>query len=80
MLKPWITSTLENRIKIKDKFGLLSKKGRVDRKVYTDFRNLVDKQVKKAKSVYHNKKLKNSNGNMKKTWDIINKSKKKKEN
>ena len=27
-----------------------------------------------------NKKLKNSNGNMKKTWDIINKSKKKKEN
>ena len=49
LLKPWITSTLANRIKIKDKMGLLSKKGRVDRKVYTDFRDLVDKQVKKVK-------------------------------
>ena len=26
LLKPWITSTLANRIKIKDKLGLLSKK------------------------------------------------------
>ena len=74
LLKPWVTSTLANRIKIKDKLSLQSKKGRVNKQVYKDFRNLLNKQLRNAKAIYHNKKFESSNGNIKKTWEIINKS------
>ena len=47
--KPWVTTILAKRIKIKDKLGLLSDKGRIDRKVYKDFRNLLTKQLQEAK-------------------------------
>ena len=74
MLKPWVTSALSKKIKIRDNLCLLAKKGRVDRQVYKDFRNLLNKELKNAKALYHSKKFQNSNGNIKKTWDIINKS------
>ena len=66
MLKPWVTSALSKKIKIRDNLCLLAKKGRVDRQVYKDFRNLLNKELKNAKALYHSKKFQNSNGNIKK--------------
>ena len=69
-----MTSSLANKIRIKDNLCLLAKKGRINKQVYKDFRNLLNKQLKLAKTLYHKNKFENCNGNIKKTWDIINKS------
>ena len=76
--KPWVTTILAKRIKIKDKLGELQKKGRIDRKVYKDFRNILTKQLEEAKTNFYHKEFNESNGNIKKTWEIINKTIKKK--
>ena len=71
-LKPWINQTLVNRIKMKDKLCRQSSKGRIDRKIYTDFRNDLTSQIRKAKASYFEDKFNMCKGNIKKTWKIIN--------
>ena len=71
-LKPWINQTLVNRIKMKDKLCRQSSKGRIDRKIYTDFRNDLTSQIRKAKASYFEDKFNMCKGNIKKTWNIIN--------
>ena len=61
-----------NRIKIKDKLCRLSSKGRVDRKIYTDFRNRLTEQIRKAKASYFENKFDMCKGNIKETWNTIN--------
>ena len=53
-LKPWVSEVLVNRIKIRDKLFKLSSKGRIDRNIYTQFRNLLTKQIRDAKGTYFN--------------------------
>ena len=77
-MKPWVTTSLVNRLKIRDNLGRLASKGRLDRKIYTDFRNKVTKQLRELKSLYYNQEFAKNNGNIKKTWDTINSSIKKK--
>ena len=77
-IKPWVTTILAKRIKIKDKLGILANKGRIDQNVYKDFRNVLTKQLRKAKAEFYDKEFNESNGNIKKTWEIINKTIKKK--
>ena len=77
-LKPWVTTELVTRIKIKDKLGRLANKGRIDKKVYKDFRNSLTEQLRKAKAEYYDKEFNECNGNIKKTWDIISRTIKKK--
>ena len=72
LLKPWVTNALVNKIKIKDNLCIFAKKGKVEKKVYKDFRNILNKQLKNAKALYHYKKFHDNNGNIKKTWEIIN--------
>ena len=79
-LKPWVNQALVNRIKIRDKLGKLSSKGRIDRKIYTQFRNMLTKQIRDAKAIYFNNQFDKCKNNIRKTWKIINSSTRKKIN
>ena len=72
--KPWVNSTLISRMKIKDNLFKLSKRNLVDRKIYTDFRNLLNTEIRKAKSDYYTNKFNDNEGNIKETWKTINKA------
>ena len=70
--KPWINETLLKQMKIRDKLYKLSVKNHVPRKVYTDFRNLLNKQINVAKEKYYEKEFNIYEKNVKKTWSLIN--------
>ena len=70
--KPWITRELIRRIKIRDNLAKLYKKQRIDKKTFTDFRNLLNKQIRQAKETYYNNKFEENKGNIKRTWETIN--------
>ena len=70
--KPWINLSLISRMKIKDNLFKLSKRGLIDRKIYTDFRNSLNTQIRNAKSEYYTNKFNENEGNIKETWKTIN--------
>ena len=74
---PWVTEILVRSIKKREKMSRLAKRGRIDRQVFIEFRNLVTKQLREARANYYNDEFSNCNGNIKKTWNIINKTIKK---
>ncbi|CAL4060163.1 unnamed protein product [Meganyctiphanes norvegica] len=74
LLKPWVTDILVERIKIKENLLKLSNKGRINKSVYTKFRNKVTAQLKSAKAKYHDKEFAKCKGDVKKTWKLINNS------
>ena len=63
---------LIKRIKIRDNLAKLYKKQRIDKKIFTDFRNLLNRQIRDAKETFYNNKFEENKGNIKKTWDTIN--------
>lgn len=77
LLKPWVTEILAKRIKIRDKLARLSNKGRIDKEIYTVFRNSLTTQLRNAKANYFHSEFFKHDGNIKKTWEIINSSIKK---
>ena len=64
--KPWVNQTLINRMKIRDRLCKLSSKGRIDRKIYTKFRNDLTNQLKCAKANYSSHQFDNCKNNIKK--------------
>ena len=72
LLKPWVTDSLANRIKIKDKLARLYNKGRLDKEIYTGFRNILTTQLRNAKANYFHSEFTKYEGNSKKTWELIN--------
>ena len=72
ILHPWITECLVKRIKIKENLCKLSLKGRIDRDTYTRFRNKLTTFIRKAKAEYHDKEFVKCEGDVKKTWKLIN--------
>ena len=60
------------RIKIKDKLAKLFKQGRINKEIFTRFRNKLTSQLRNAKSQYFQLEFRKSEGNIKKTWKIIN--------
>ena len=72
LLNPWITASLVNRIKIKDNLNKLSINGRIDRIVYTRFRNKVTSLIRQAKAKYFDQEFAKCRSNIRKTWKIIN--------
>ena len=56
---------------MKDKLFRQSNKGRIDRKIYTNFRNDLTSQIRKAKASYFEEKFVMCKGNIKKTWTVI---------
>ena len=71
-LKPWVSQVLVNRIKIRDKLFKLSNKGRIDRNIYTQFRNLLTMQIRNAKASYFNDQFDKCKNDIRQTWKIIN--------
>ena len=72
LLKPWVTDSLAKRIKIRDKLARKSNKGRIDKEIYTRFRNTLTTQLRTAKANYYHSEFSKHDGNIKKTWEIIN--------
>ena len=72
ILKPWVTDSLVRKIKIKGNLLKLSNKGIVNREIYTRFKNNLTTQLRQAKSNYFDKEFNKCEGNVKKTWGIIN--------
>ena len=70
--KPWINETLLKRMKIRDKLYKLSEKNYVSKKVYKDYRNILNKQINEAREKFYENKFKNNESNIKKTWSVIN--------
>ena len=60
------------KIKIKSNLLKLSTKGIVDRDIYTRFRNSLTTQLRQAKASHYDKEFDKCEGNVKKTWNIIN--------
>ena len=72
ILKPWVSESLVRKIKIKSNLLKLSTKGIVDRDIYTRFRNSLTTQLRQAKASHYDKEFDKCEGNVKKTWNIIN--------
>ena len=70
--KPWVNEILIKRMKIRDKLHKLANKNRIDRKIFTVFRNRLTAQLRQAKTKYYAEQFKIYDNNIKKTWDLIN--------
>ena len=70
--KPWITDTLVNEMKIRDKLYKLASRNIIDIQTYKDARNLLTKQIRKAKAKHFDDEFKKASLNIKKTWLTIN--------
>ena len=59
-------------MKMRDKLYKLSLKNYVPRKVYTDFRNILNKQLNEAREKFYENEFNKNEKNIKKTWSVIN--------
>jgi len=73
LLKPWIDRELRNKIKIKNNYFILYKTGRVNRRTYTQYKNAVTNEIRYKKREYYRGKFTGFFGDMKKSWDLLNK-------
>ena len=48
--KPWVTETLISKIKRRDNLNKLANKKKINRNVYTEFRNQLTKELRQAKT------------------------------
>ena len=76
--KPWVNEILIRRIEIRERMGKLARRGLIEKKIFNEFRNAVTKQLRKARSEYHKNEFSKYKNDIKRTWDLINKSIKKK--
>ena len=72
ILKPWVSESLAKRIKIKDRLARQFNKGRINKDIYTRFRNLLTTQLRNAKANHFHSEFSKYDGNIKKTWELIN--------
>ncbi|XP_065684380.1 uncharacterized protein LOC136096739 [Hydra vulgaris] len=70
---PWITKGIKKSSKKKQKLYIkyLKNRSEANLNVYKQYKNLFEKIKKNSKKNFYSNKIKNSNGNIKKTWDII---------
>ena len=69
---PWVTDTLIQKIKNRDKLYKAASKKRISKDVYTNYRNKLTADLKKTKAKYYENEFKKNSANLKKTWSIIN--------
>ena len=72
ILKPWINDLLIERIKIRHRLSILSNKDKINKEVFTKFRNKLNGQLRTAKYNYFHSEFLKFQSNGKKTWAIIN--------
>ena len=70
--KPWVNDILKRRIKIRENLNTLSRKKKINRKVFAVFRNRVTSQLRSAKAKYFEEQFERCSDNIKKTWEVIN--------
>ena len=70
--KPWVTETLINKTKERDKLHKLAGKSETNWKKYTDFRNRLTTEFRQAKAKYFEEQFERNANNVKKTWEVIN--------
>ena len=72
--KAWLTSAIRQSIKTKNRlYKKYIKKPISYGRAYKDYRNALTKVIKNSKNKYFLEKFENSKGNVKKTWENINK-------
>ena len=71
-LKPWITNEIISNIKLRNSYAVLYRQGKIPRDYYHRFRNYVTTQIRKSKKDYFARKFSECEGNIKKTWSLIN--------
>ena len=64
--KPWVTQTLINKIKEREKLHKLASKRKIEWKIYTDFRNRLTTEFRQAKAKYFEEKFERNANNVKK--------------
>ena len=72
LLKPWVTDSLARNIKIKYNLSRMANKGRINKKIYTDFKNKLTTELRIAKAKYYENEFFLNTGNIRGTWQIIN--------
>lgn len=75
-IKPWITSSLLNRIKLKNKLKTKSFKHPHNQSLKKRLKKLtksIKNDIPKARENYYSSKFRNCNGNLKKEWELLNK-------
>ena len=63
-----------DQIKYKNELARLCNKGRIDKETYTNYRNRLNKVLRETKADYFSSEFSDNKGNIKGTWDVINKS------
>ena len=71
-LYPWISVSHLNDMKERDKLCKLSKKNKIAKFIYADFRNNLKNRLRLAKSEYFRNLFELHKNNIKKTWGVIN--------
>ena len=74
ILKPWITNEMVVQIKYKHDLARLYSKGRIDKQSYTGFKNRLTKHLRQTKLEYFANEFSKKQGDIKGTWQVINKS------
>ena len=69
---PWMTAKLKKCIQEKEKLYKKFLKGKVQRSVYTSFRNKLTNIIRRVKSLYYAKLFFENAGDSKKLWSILN--------
>ena len=69
---PWMTPDLKYCINKKYRLLRLLRRGVIGRDRFREYRNILNITIKQAKELYFYKKFMQNNGNMKKTWSLIN--------
>ena len=69
--KPWITPAIQESIKTKSQYFKLYKRNVIDRETNNNYKRMLNKIIKKAKSNYYDNYFNNCFSNMKKTWSGI---------
>ena len=63
LLKPWVNLTLITHMKIRDNLSKLAKRNQIDKKIFTDFLNLLTTEIRKDSSKYQSYTRKMTTGN-----------------
>ena len=73
-MKPWITNDIVGFIRTRQKYYMLYLQGRMRRETFSRFRNFVTLKIRAAKKSYYELKFQECRGDLKKTWELINKT------
>ena len=69
--KPWLSSTLKECIKSKNKLYISAKRNQISNVIYTNYKIRLSHLFKVSEKQYHQESLEKQRSNMRKTWEII---------